>query len=284
MERFPAYNDDEPLPAVRPAYLQSLSPMTEPIDVVPPRAVHSAEEIFDNHQVPGRPMSAATPIRRAAEFPSTKRGWIGFQLTLGEDGRRAVLMHVMESYAAPLERYLRGSSYRSAGEPHELTQGFFADRVSSTDFFERWLDSELPLRRWLMNGFLFYLREVVRQMQRSPQALDSEPADEREAAQRQFEREWGLSLVRRALERARASCDRRGQRAHWEILERHYLHGVPYATLIEEFGVSTKEAATMVRTAAGKLRQAFFDLLDRDGIPEAEIEGEILRLMEALRP
>jgi hypothetical protein len=40
----------------------------------------------------------------------------------------------------------------------------------------------------------------------------------------------------------------------------------------------------MVRTAAGKLRSAIFDLLDRDGIPESEIDGEILRLMEALRP
>jgi hypothetical protein len=40
----------------------------------------------------------------------------------------------------------------------------------------------------------------------------------------------------------------------------------------------------MVRTAAARLRRAFFDLLDRDGIPESEIDGEIARLMEALRP
>jgi hypothetical protein len=59
---------------------------------------------------------------------------------------------------------------------------------------------------------------------------------------------------------------------------------VPYATLIAEYGVSAKEAATMVRTAAGKLRRAFFDLLDRDGVPESEIDSEIARLMEALRP
>jgi hypothetical protein len=135
-----------------------------------------------------------------------------------------------------------------------------------------------------MNGFLFYLREAVRRSQRGPQALESDPSDDRESAHRQFEREWATALVNRALERARASCERRGQRVHWELLERHYLHGVPYATLIDEHGVTAKEAATMVRTAAGKLRRAFFELLDRDGIPESEIDGEIARLMEALRP
>lgn len=58
------------------------------------------------------------------DFPSTNRGWIGEQLLLGVDGRAIVVTHVMASYARPLERYLRGSSYRNAGEPHELVQGF----------------------------------------------------------------------------------------------------------------------------------------------------------------
>ena len=222
--------------------------------------------------------------RTRAEFPSTNHGWIGGQLALGADGHRAIVQHVMASYALPLERYLLGSSFRTAGEAPELVQGFLADRVAQDDFFERWINSGLPLRRWLMNGFLFYLREMVRRSQRAPQPLESDPSDDRESAHRQFEREWGMALVTRALERARASCERRGQRVHWELLERHYLHGVPYATLIEEYGVTAKEAATMVRTAAARLRRAFFDLLDRDGIPESEIDGEIARLMEALRP
>ena len=228
------------------------------------------------------PSSAEPPS--AVDFPSTNRGWIGEQLVLGESGRAAVVTHVMASYARPLERYLRGSSYRNAGEPHELVQGFLAERLPAPDFFDRWLASGFPLRRWLMNGFLFYLRETVRRAQRLPAGMDAEPADERESAQRTFEREWALELVQRALARARAACERRGQSVHWELFERHHLHSVPYSALIEERGITAKEAATMVRTAAGKLRSAIFDLLDRDGIPESEIDGEILRLMEALRP
>lgn len=233
---------------------------------------------------PDAVFGGSSVLRGQADFPSTNHGWIGTQLALGEDGRRAVVQHVMSSYALPLERYLRGSSYRSAGEPTELVQGFLAERVTIEDFFTRWMESGMKLRRWLMNGFLFYLRETVRRNQRVPQSLESDPSDDREAAHRQFEREWGLALVARALERARSSCERRGQRTHWEMLERHYLHGVPYAKLIEEYGISAKEAATMVRTAASKLRRAFFDLLDRDGVPESEVDSEIARLMEALRP
>ena len=218
------------------------------------------------------------------DFPSTNRGWIGEQLSLGVDGRSLVVTHVMASYARPLERYLRGSSYRNAGEPHELVQGFLAEKLPAPDFFDRWLASGFPLRRWLMNGFLFYLRETVRRTQRFPAGLDAEPSDERETAQRRFEREWALELVQRALVRARAACERRGQSLHWELFERHHLHSVPYSVLIAERGITAKEAATMVRTAAGKLRSAIFELLDRDGIPEPEIDGEIMRLMEALRP
>lgn len=246
-------------------------------------------EEAERHAHPDQPVLAAPSggdgaPKPQADFPSTNRGWIGMQLAIGESGRSAVVQHVMSSYALPLERYLRGSSYRSAGEPAELVQGFFVDRVAQPGFFERWIGSEMKLRRWLMNGFLLYLREMARRNQRAPLTLDSDPTDERDAAHRQFEREWGLALVDRALARARASCERKGQLVHWEILERHYLHDVPYATLIEEYGVSAKEAATMVRTAAAKLRRAFFDLLDRDGVPESEIDSEIARLMEALRP
>lgn len=232
----------------------------------------------------GAGLGSSAVSRGQAEFPSTNHGWIGTQLALGESGRNAVVQHVMSSYALPLERYLRGSSFCAAGEAKELVNGFLVDRVSQPDFFSRWMESGVKLRRWVMTGFLFYLRETVRRNQRTPQTLESDPSDDREAAHKQFEREWALDLVARALERARASCERKRQRVHWEMLERHYLHGVPYATLIAEYGVTAKEAATMVRTAASKLRRAFFDLLDRDGVPESEIDSEIARLMEALRP
>ncbi len=229
------------------------------------------------------PSPAARIHRETDEFPTTIRNWIEAQLSLREIGRNLVIQYVMSSYARPLERYVRGSSYRNVGEAKELVQSFLAERVTAPDYFSRWIESGLTLRRWLMNGFLFYLREAVRHNQRAPQSLESDPPDDREYAHSQFEREWALALVDRAIERARASCARRNQHTHWEILERHCLHGVPYATLIAEFGITAKEASTMARTATGKLRRAFFDLLVREGVPESEIDIEIARLLEAVK-
>lgn len=233
--------------------------------------------------------SAAGPTARGAEgrapgdFPTTRHGWIGERLATGHAGHAEVVRHVMEAYATPLERYLRGSSYRTVGDPKELVNGFLVDRVSRAGYLHDWLDSGKPLRRWLMTGFLFYLGEWARRRRPQPSAHDADLLDESEEAQRRFDREWASSLVARAVDRARRSCERRGQSSHWSLFERHYMHGIPYSRLIDEFGVDPSGAASMVRTAAEKFRRAIFDELARDGVPDAEIEAEIVRLMEALR-
>jgi hypothetical protein len=189
----------------------------------------------------------------------------------------------MEAYATPLERYFRGSSYRTLGDAKELVNGFLVDRVSRSNYLREWLGSGKPLRRWLMTGFLFYLGEWARKRRPAPSAYDVDLLDESEEAQRRFDREWASSLVARAIERARRSCERRGQSSHWSLFERHHMHGTPYSRLIGEFGVDPSSAASMVRTAAEKFRRAIFDELARDGVPDPEIEAEIVRLMEALR-
>lgn len=217
------------------------------------------------------------------EFPSTRTSWIEQRLRSGADGEREVCRHVMEAYARPLERYLLGSSYRSLGEETDLVHGFFADRVSRSGYFHEWALSGKPLRRWLMNGFLFYLGEELRRRRRRQEPLESELPDEREVAHRRFEREWAQSLVARAVERAQGSCARRGQAEHWALFERHHMHGVPYARLFAEFRIEPSAAAAMVRTASDRLRKAIFHELARDGVPDPEIEAELVRLLEALR-
>lgn len=241
----------------------------------------------ETHPPDGRSIRAGGEEPRGAgrgmDFPTTRLGWLGQQLATGTEGEAAAIRHVMEAYAEPLGRYLRGSSYRSAGDPAELVNGFLADRVARPNYLHDWLGSGKPLRRWLMTGFLFYLGEWTRRRRSGPAIFDAELADEREEAQRRFDREWASSLVSRAMERARRACEKRGQGAHWALFERHHMHGVAYARLLDEFGVDAPSAATMVRTAAEKFRRAIFDELARDGTPDTEIEAEIVRLMEALR-
>ncbi len=68
----------------------------------------------------------------------------------------------METYTEPLSNYVAGSSFRSLSTPKDLVSGFFASRLAQTAYFEKWIDSGLPLRRWLINGFLFFLQEEAR--------------------------------------------------------------------------------------------------------------------------
>src|SRR5882672_12709738 len=93
-------------------------------------------------------------------FPRTLGTWIGRKLQEGKAGRAEVNRHLMSVYAWPLQVYFRGSSDRWLGEPEDIVQGFFADRLDREEFLPGCQESGLRLRRWLMNGFCFYLKEL----------------------------------------------------------------------------------------------------------------------------
>jgi hypothetical protein len=104
----------------------------------------------------------------------------------------------MARYAAPLAVFVRGSSLARLGEPAEIVNGFLASRLSDARFLEAWAASGMRLRRWLMNGILFY----------------------------------GQGLAR---DRARAEA--RGGAVDFEIFRRHAIDGQPYAVFARVRGV-----------------------------------------------
>lgn len=225
----------------------------------------------------------ALPEPDSADFPSTRDTWLHAQVNESDAGEPAAARHVMTIYAKPLTRYFRGSSFRAMADADELINGFFASRVARPGYLRDWKASGKPLRRWLINGFLFYLREQAR-ARAAPIRLSEDQIDPASMdAQRSFEREWAVALLGRAIERARSACEQRGQSVHWQLFERHHVHGQSYATLFAALSVEPAAAAAMVRTAAAKFRRAVFDELTNDGIPESEVEPEIILLMEALR-
>ena len=114
----------------------------------------------------------------------------------------------METYAEPLGNYVAGSSFRSLGTSKDLVSGFFASRLAQPAYFDRWIESNLPLRRWLINGFLFFLQEELRR--RKSERADSlasasidEPRSNAETAVEEFDRIWAASMVRSAASAAR---------------------------------------------------------------------------------
>ena len=91
-------------------------------------------------------------------------------------------------------------------------------------------------------------------------------------------------MVRSAAGNARERCATEGFAMHWDMFERHFIGGLSYSGLSQEFTVTGGQAASMVRTASIRFRQAVVDLLLRDGATEDELDEEVTRLMRALRP
>lgn len=220
-------------------------------------------------------------------FPATHRDWLATQLRAGDDGRRLAASYVMELYAPALAAYFRGSSFRSLGDPKDYVAGFFASRLGRDDFLGKWLASGMSFRRWLINGFHFYVREEMR-LERERRG-DDEPEPEsgdtstvEVGAVEAFERAWARDVVRSACDRAHAVCESAGKGAHWTLFLRHHADDVPYAQLVDELGVPLARAPGMARTAANVLRRALLEILVRDGVAEEELEAETNRLLSAL--
>jgi hypothetical protein len=208
-------------------------------------------------------------------FPPTPRTWIDARLAEGAPGREAVNRHIMEIYRWPLEVYCR--SLGLEGDPGDVVRGFFADRLGRDDFVVKWRASALPLRRWLINGMRYYLREewarMVRDRDRRVE-LDDATA---EGLSREAERAYVVSIVGQASREAQAACEAAGYGEHWRLFLAHVLDEEPFGSLGRRFGVDERRAAVMARTARNHFRRALRELLRRDGLPldEAALDEEM---------
>lgn len=214
-------------------------------------------------------------------FPSTLNTWIDRRLDEGDGGRAEVNRHVMSVYAMPLRTYFLGTGDRWLGEADEVVQGFFADRLDRPRFFADWQQADMPLRRWLINAFCFYLKELRRRRWRDDRSgtLPDDPVVYEGNAERDFDRAFVASVVQRAMELARESCEADGLGEHWEVFTDHFCHDRAYAELGPEHGVDAARAAVMARTASRRFRTAVREVLARDGGDE-RLDEQIRALVE----
>ena len=151
---------------------------------------------------------------------------------------------------------------------------------------EGWRSSDKRLRRWLINGLIFYIKEEYRRQKRRGASLSDEaeagledPSDQYRA----FEQAWAASVVRRAMSMASVRCSQEGLGAHWDIFVRHHIQQQPYAVCCQEHGVNAARAAVMSRTAATRFRDAVRELVSMDGADEKSIDQEIAGLRDLMQ-
>jgi hypothetical protein len=147
----------------------------------------------------------------------------------------------------------------------------------------------MRLRRWLMNGILFYGQGVARDRMRAaarggavePRELDARAASDA-TGELDFERAWALAVVREATARVEDAMRAEGRGVDFEIFRRHAIDGQPYAIFAREVGRSEQQCAGATRLVAQRVRAALAEVLREEGVAEGELDAEIARVRGVL--
>lgn len=231
------------------------------------------------------------------ELPSTHGTWMFDLLSSGPEGERIIRRRVMEVYYPALMAYARRAIRAQRIDTEELVNSFIASRLERPGYFEDWQASGLSFRRWLINGLHFCAREMAKSRpagmrrphgegtQEEAHAVeDAEPLATDSAADHAFEREVALQVIARAARVVHSALVDRNRAEDWTWFCRHHIDRVPYGLLSQRSGRSARELNGMIRAVTGDLRKAVRIELLREGLANHEIEGELRRIQEVLKP
>ena len=239
-------------------------------------------------------MSATSdPLTPSRSFPETQTIWISDRLSEGEAGMMLANGYVMESYVRPLSIYCSkiGLARSVRIDADDLVHGFFANRLSNSEYLKSWLTSGLRLRQWLRNGLHFYVHELRRQNAAQlgklephigDQALPEEVPSEGAAHDHEFERAWALAALDLAMKETKEGLEKRNRRDEWEMFCSHHVEGVPHAIIGERFQLSTAQVAQRTFAVGAQLRDELYGILRKDGALRSEIDVEVRSMMEVL--
>jgi DNA-directed RNA polymerase specialized sigma24 family protein len=227
-------------------------------------------------------------------FPTTHATWLlerigdaGLSQQEAQAALREAREHVMRRYYEPLAAYLSATSYRDVDAPAALVAGFFVDRLGDDGYLAAWRSSGLPLRRWLVNGLLFWVRTEVRRRRRTIERESSWPlsadsgrlaAAGSETPDAVFEREWARSIVTDACELVQERLVAEGAADRWQHFRRHVLEGLGYDEVAREMSCDARTVRNACRVVRVRLEAALVELLRAEGVREGDIEREVARI------
>lgn len=197
---------------------------------------------------------------------------------------------VLRRYAAPLRDYVGASSLRALDDAEALVDDFLASRLAQEHDLEKWRDSGLSLRRWLVSGLLLHARERLRGKREAAGACagcacagpcDPVAAIALEAgAFERFERAWSRALLGEACALAQRELVAEGDGDAWEIFRRTSFEGVGSIEIGRERGIAAAEIRALARRGGERLEHAMRGLLEAEGVARDDLDEEFAWLME----
>jgi DNA-directed RNA polymerase specialized sigma24 family protein len=224
-------------------------------------------------------------------FPDTKKTMIGKWLDGGTTARRELNRHLMDMYHLPLMVYFKGlksRAYHALGDAEDLVQGFFADRLGRNAYIQKWQESGIPLRRYLRNGFHFYLKERIREENRNNMAGALPEGEELEedcaGPDDVFDRAVAQAYVQETLLRGEESSRANGLLDHWRVFLRHWFDGRSFPQIAEEFGIPSSRAGTMAATGRRRFEKLLRAVICEHLADKSNVDSEIRSLLDVIDP
>jgi RNA polymerase sigma-70 factor (ECF subfamily) len=240
------------------------------------------------------------PARSNADTPFLTTRWsiVAAAGRVGTPEARAALSELCETYWYPLYAYVRRRGHAQE-DAHDLTQAFFA-RVLEKNVVIAADPARGRFRAFLLGSLKNFLanewdkeRAQKRGGGTATLSLDFEHADERFSREpaspltpeMEYERNWALAVLERAIARLRGEYARRGKERLFEAL-RPALVASDEDTSRAEMGAALGMSEGAVKVALHRMRAAFREALRRELAdivgPDGDPEDELRNLIAAL--
>ncbi|HKK17433.1 MAG TPA: sigma-70 family RNA polymerase sigma factor [Opitutales bacterium] len=236
--------------------------------------------------------------QKRSNFATTRWTLVERAVHRGETGGMEALGELLQAYWQPLYRHARRKG-KSKEDAQDLVQGFYAHLMAGSPFAS--VDrSRGRFRSFLLGAFTNYMindwhheNRLKRGGGEVPLSLDWEQAEtglrleiaDEHTPEREFDRDWAHSLLRRVMQELEEGCRREGSLLQFEHLRTTLTADsakVPYADLAAKLDTSEGAARVAVHRLRKRYRQLLRDEIGRTLEEAGSVEEEMASLFAAL--
>lgn len=211
----------------------------------------------------------------------------------------ALLARLLHAYWGPIYAFIRRSG-KSRDDAADLTQEFIAQAVLARELVEKADPQRGRFRTLLKAAVRNFLIDQHRRSQAkgrsadtlvlSAEALDGAEPDERDDPHHAFDRQWGATVLSRALIMVEDDCAACGQDRHWEAFKAAVIDPAltmtdppPLSDIARTMGLeSPEQVASLVQTVRRKFRRVLTMVVAQTLEDASEAPAEIENIRQYL--